>query len=84
MAWVISILTIISVELTIRKSWLGWLIASLNQVLWFILIVGMKEWGLLPLNAYMCVQSCRGARRWYKEREIANVEKEADVGSPDG
>ena len=69
LAWVVSIITVISVELTIRKQWWGWLLALFNQVLWFILIVSTRQWGLLLLNAYMAVQGARGAVRWYREQK---------------
>ena len=85
LAIVISIITIISTEFIVQKRWWSWLISFFNQVLWFILIVGTEQWGLLLLNFYMVVQSYRGARRWHREkRENANGKKEADMERSDG
>jgi len=70
MAWIVSLITIVSVELTVRKNWIGWVLAGVNQLLWLILIVTTEQWGLLPLNAYMAMQSCRGAYAWRKQARL--------------
>ena len=64
MAWIVSILTIISMELMIRKHRAAWVVSLANQALWLIYICLLREWGLLPLNAAMWVQSIRGLRQW--------------------
>jgi len=65
--WVVSAVTIISTELTIRKLWWGWALSSFSQGLWLVFIVETEQWGLLLLNVYMIVQSGRGTIRWRRE-----------------
>ncbi len=84
MAWLISALSVIREELMIRKIWWGWLITIPIQAAWLAFVVTTEQWGLLPLTIYKTLQGCRGARRWYREKEeIANAEKEAHMESSD-
>lgn len=73
MDWIISISTIISIELMIRKLWYGWALALGNQVLWAILIYQKAAWGLYPLTALMTFQSIRGMFTWLREAQKENV-----------
>lgn len=64
MAWVISLVTIVSMELMVRKRRSAWVLSILNQGLWLWLIVSTRQWGLLPLNLCMWIQAVRGLIRW--------------------
>lgn len=69
--WVVGFTTIICVELTIRRKWYAWLASLFNQFIWLIFILAKGQYGLLPLNILMFIQSTRGLIMWlhYKEQE---------------
>jgi len=70
MSWLaiaISILTIVGTEFRVRKHWVGWLLSLVNQSIWLVFIISIKQWGLLPLSGYKAIQSVRGTVRWYRE-----------------
>jgi len=66
MSWILAIITIICMELTIKKIWWAWVLTLLNQVFWFYYLTSTSQWGLLLLNAAMIVQAIRGIRAWRK------------------
>jgi type IV secretory pathway TrbL component len=81
LGWIISLISIVSMELHIRKRWYGWALSLGNQVLWIIYIVGMGAWGLLPLWAAVVIQAIRGMLKWYEEEHNGESETQAgDVG----
>ena len=79
MAWCVSVVSILSMELTIRKHWSGWALALANQLLWSIYICTSRQWGLAPLNLAMWVQCTRGLILWRRKRECTvNVTCQSD------
>jgi len=67
MDWVLGIITIIALELTLRKRWEGWLLTLFNQCFWLYYIFVTMQWGFLLINAAMWVQSVRGIIKWRKD-----------------
>jgi hypothetical protein len=67
LAWAISCVGIVAIELQIRKRWQGWALSLCSQVLWLIYILGTQAWGLLPMWGMMVLQGVRGVHRWRKE-----------------
>lgn len=65
MDWVLSVTTLICIELNVRKVWWSYLLALANQVVWTIFIVTSQKWGLLPLNIALYIMNTRAAIRWY-------------------
>lgn len=61
---VVSVTTIISIEFMIRRKWYAWLLALLNQLVWFTYIMIAGQYGLLLLNVVLLVQNTRGLIAW--------------------
>jgi len=78
MDWILSAVTVLGMELTMRKLWYGWLVGLLNQGLWGIFIYQKQAWGLIPLSVVLTVQYTRGMVRWYREaKEVPDDGKES-------
>lgn len=65
--WIAGAITVISIELTVRLYWQGWLLGLLNQVFWVGLIISRELWGLLPLTLILCWQYFRALQRWRRK-----------------
>ena len=75
MSWIISISTIICMELMIRKAWYAWVLTLFNQLLWVFYIYSTKQWGLLLLNAVMTVLAIRGLITWLRDENCSQEQK---------
>jgi len=67
MTWFLAILSIIAMELTVRKIWWAWGLTLLNQVFWAFYLLDTEQYGLLLLTAAMTIQALRGMRKWWKD-----------------
>jgi hypothetical protein len=65
----LAITTIVSMELMIRKSWLGWGVCLANQGFWVYYLCSTKQYGLLLLTAAMVIQAIRGICAWRRPEE---------------
>jgi len=63
-------MTVLAMELTMRKRWEGWAVGLGNQVLWGFFIYQKQAWGLIPLSAILTVQYSRGMLKWRKEGRL--------------
>ena len=64
---IVSILTILTMELVARKYWQGWVVGLVNQAVWFLLIYSRELWGLLPLAIWLTITYILALRRWRDE-----------------
>lgn len=62
--WVLSCITIYMTVLAGNKSRHAWFVGLIGQTLWFVWIVSSKTWGMLPMNAALCVVYLRNYFLW--------------------
>ena len=67
MDWIASCLTLLTVELTARKLWYGWLVGLVSQGAYITLALQNELYGLLPLSTYLMVRYALAARTWYRK-----------------
>ena len=65
--WLLSAITIWMTLMAGNKNKLAWLIGAINQVFWFIWIVGTQTWGMLPMNFALTYVYLRNHFLWKKE-----------------
>lgn len=65
--WLLSGITIWMTLLVGNKHKLAWLIGAINQVFWFIWIVGTQTWGMLPMNFALTYVYMRNHFLWKKD-----------------
>jgi hypothetical protein len=66
MAWVLSITSAVMLWLMGSKSVWGPRLGLLNQVLWLVYAISLKEWGLIPGVVLYAVVHCRNIIKWEK------------------
>lgn len=65
MDWLLSINTIIAMELIARKKWYGWAVGLVNQTLWFYVIVWQQQlYGLAVLTAVLTWRYSVALMKW--------------------
>ena len=64
---VVSLVTILSMQLAGRKDIRAWMFGIANQGLWLLLILHTKQWGLLILTVVLTVTYAQNYTRWSKE-----------------
>lgn len=64
--WIVSLVTITSMWLAGNKSPWAWKLGLMNQVLWLILIIHLKSWGLLLLTFALIFIYSRNFIKWSK------------------
>lgn len=62
--FVLSVVTIVAMELAGRKDKRAWAIGLANQVLWVAFIVHTRSWGLLVLTGALIYVYGRNYLRW--------------------
>lgn len=62
-----SLVTLLGMWLVARKKWQGWLIGLINQVLWLVLIIQTRAWGLLILTVSLVWIYSRALVSWRRE-----------------
>jgi hypothetical protein len=68
MDWVISALTIVSMELIARKHWYGWGLGIFNQFLWcYVLVWDKQMYGLTPIPLILFWRYSVALLRWKRE-----------------
>lgn len=70
MDWLVSILTIIQMQLIARKRWEGWLVALVNSGLWMILVYQQELWGLMALQIILSAQFAFALINWTSKENI--------------
>lgn len=65
--WVLSAITIYQSYLVGNKDVRGWVLSLVNQVLWFVWVIGSGTWGFLPLNIALTAIYIRNYRKWKNE-----------------
>lgn len=73
--WVVSLTTVIGVELLTRRKWYGWLFGLCNQAVWLTFIFSKGQYGLLPLNFMMIVLNIRGMVTWLRYKDLPKAMK---------
>jgi hypothetical protein len=64
--WILSAITIYMTILAGNKHPKAWLIGLANQAFWLTWIIASSTWGLLPMNAAMCIVYARNHWKWNK------------------
>jgi hypothetical protein len=68
MDWLISCITITSMELIARRKWYGWSLGLLNQGFWGYFMVYQKEaYGLLPICLVLTWRYSVAMLKWRRE-----------------
>jgi hypothetical protein len=70
---IISIFSILGIWMAGSSSYTGWLICLLTEVLWFWLIIGTKQWGLMPAVVGYTVVYGRNFWLWYKKSKVVEA-----------
>jgi hypothetical protein len=65
--WLMSLVTIVAIELQGRKWPKAWALSLAGQGFWFLWIACSKQWGFMPMAAVLCVQYARNHWRWVAE-----------------
>ena len=65
--WLLSAITIWQALLAGNKHKHAWSLGLLNQVLWFVWIISIQSWGLLPMNFALTFVFARNHYRWRAE-----------------
>lgn len=68
--WIVSLTTVIGVELLARRKWYGWLFGLCNQAVWLAFIFSKEQYGLLPLNIMMICLNIRGMVTWLRYKDL--------------
>jgi len=63
----VSLVTIFGMWLVARKDWRGWLVGICNQVLWLVLIIQTRAWGLLLLTATLLYIYAKALLQWRRD-----------------
>jgi hypothetical protein len=66
-AWFLSGVGILFLWLMGNKSKWGPIIGLMNQLMWTIYAIGIKEWGLLPVTIIPVFIHIRNLQKWQKE-----------------
>ena len=64
MSWIVACVSILAIELAVRKNHWTWALTLANQGLWLYYLLSTHQYGLLPLTAAITIQSIRGWRSW--------------------
>ena len=68
MDWVISCVTLASMELIARKRWQGWALGLCNQGLWFYVVIWQRDlWGLAIIPIVLTWRYSVALRKWKAE-----------------
>lgn len=65
--WVISALTIFMMFSAGERKSYTWQVGIVNQALWFVWIVYVSAWGLMPMNIAMWYICIINHRKWKQE-----------------
>ena len=72
MDWVISVITITSMELIARRHWYGWGLGLVNQFLWaYLLIYEKRLYGLCVIPLVLIWRYSVALMRWRREEVVA-------------
>lgn len=72
MAWILSLTTCIMLWFMGSKNKWGPIIGILNQILWYIYAIHLKEWGLLVGITAFTVIHIRNAWKWWNVAQKGN------------
>lgn len=64
LAWILSFTSVIVLWLMGNKSKWGPRIGILNQILWIVYSISLREWGLLPGVIMYTIVHIRNLKRW--------------------
>lgn len=67
MDWIVSFLTVVSMELIARKRWEGWAVGLVCQAFWLWLVVAGQLWGLVPLVTFLIFRYAVALVKWKGE-----------------
>lgn len=68
MDWLISVITITSMELIARKHWYGWGLGLINQGFWgYFMVYEKQAYGLLPISLVLTWRYSVAMLRWRRE-----------------
>lgn len=67
MDWIVSVLTIIQMQMIANRLWQGWVVALVNSGLWMILSYQQGLWGLVALQLVLSAQFSLALARWARE-----------------
>jgi hypothetical protein len=70
LSWAISAFGIVGLWIAGSGKWWGWAVALGTQVLWFVYIIGTKQWGLLPAVVAFTVVYARNLLKWIKANRL--------------
>ena len=72
MDWLISLITITSMELIARRHWQGWGLGLVNQAFWgYYMIYDKQAYGLLPITVILTWRYSVALMRWKREEASA-------------
>lgn len=69
--WLLSAITIWMTILAGNKHKDAWLVGGVNQALWFLWIISVEAWGLLPMNIALWIVYGRNHLKWNAKQEVA-------------
>ena len=64
MDWIVSVLTIIQMQLIAKRRWEGWFLALINSGLWMILSYQQQLYGLMLLQLVLSGQFALALVNW--------------------
>lgn len=67
--WLMSLITILAIELQGRKWPRAWALSLGSQVFWFAWIVASQQWGFLPMTVILTFQYVRNHLKWARESD---------------
>ena len=66
-----SLVTLFGMWLVGRKDWRGWAVGLANQLLWLVLIIQTRAWGLLLLTASLSFLYARSLIAWRRDARLS-------------
>lgn len=67
MDWVVSVHTIVQMQLIASRRWEGWVVALVNSGLWMILSYQQGLWGLVTLQLVLSAQFSFALITWSRK-----------------
>lgn len=64
MDWVAMALTVLSIELVVRKRWYGFAVGMAAGAIWVAYWLPQSQWAAVAINVIFFWQNLRGVLRW--------------------
>lgn len=80
----VSLVTIFGMWLIARKDWRGWLVGICNQVLWLVLIIQTRAWGLLLLTGTLLYIYTKALISWRRDAKPCDPPEECQTCGGNG